>query len=111
MFTSGSVCDCFSCFQGNIEYDIQDDVHDLADVRDKRMMGDIADLLTVTRDDLQKALTHRVIAAGGNVVDKGLTKSEAYYARDAFGKVTASKKYCLNLVGSLFYDVLTSALK
>mgnify|MGYP006890257625 FL=1 len=50
-------------------------------------MRDLASLLTVTPDDLQKALTHRVIAAGGNVVDKGLTVSEAYYARDAFSKV------------------------
>ncbi|WAQ94639.1 MYO1D-like protein [Mya arenaria] len=51
----------------------QDDVHDLAMVKDRKLMSDIAGLIDVTNDDLAKALTHRVIAAGGNVVDKGLT--------------------------------------
>ena len=73
--------------QGNIEYEAQDDVHDLAEVKTKQTVADVAKLLSVTTEDLTKALTHRVIAAGGNVVDKGLTVSEAYYARDAFAKV------------------------
>ena len=73
--------------QGNIEYEAQDDVHDLSEVKTKQTVADIAKLLSVTTEDLTKALTHRVIAAGGNVVDKGLTVSEAYYARDAFAKV------------------------
>lgn len=75
------------CLQGNMEYEAQDDVHDLALVKDKRLLRDIAGLVSVTTDSLEKTLTHRVIAAGGNVVDKGLTVSEAYYARDAFAKV------------------------
>lgn len=74
--------------KGNVEYHAQDDVHDLAEVTDKQLLSDISGLLTVKPEDLEKALTHRVIAAGGNVLDKGLTVSEAYYARDAFAKVT-----------------------
>ena len=75
-------------FQGNLEYHAEDDVHDLSQVSDKKLLSDIGSLLSVTTDNIEKALTHRVIAAGGNVVDKGLTVSEAYYARDAFAKVT-----------------------
>jgi myosin-1 len=74
-------------FQGNLEYHAQDDVHDLSEVSDKKLLSDISGLLSVTTENIEKALTHRVIAAGGNVVDKGLTVSEAYYARDAFAKV------------------------
>jgi len=71
-----------------MEYVAQDDIHDLAQVSDPGLLGTLARLLSVTNDDLEKALTHRVIAAGGNVLDKGLTVSEAYYARDAFTKVS-----------------------
>ncbi|XP_052797829.1 unconventional myosin-Id-like [Mya arenaria] len=78
---------------GNIEYEAQDDVHDLAMVKDRKLMSDIAGLIDVTNDDLAKALTHRVIAAGGNVVDKGLTVSEAYYARDAFAKAIYDRMF------------------
>ena len=73
-----------------MEFQAQDDVHDLAEVNDKKMMKDIGSLLGVKAEDLEKALTHRVIAAGGNVVEKGLTVSEAVYARDAFAKVIFS---------------------
>ena len=48
----------------------------------------IAKLLSVTKDDLEKSLCSRVIAAGGNVVDKHLNAGEAHYARKAFAKVS-----------------------
>lgn len=60
----------------------------MSEVTDEKILSDLSQLLSVTKDDLRKTLTHRVIAAGGNVVDKGLTVSDAYYARDAFAKVS-----------------------
>lgn len=59
-------------------------------------LKDVARLLEVTEDDLDKALCHRVIAAMGEVMEKALTLSEAIYARDAFAKV------CLVLVYYLY---------
>ncbi|XP_053374202.1 unconventional myosin-Id-like [Mercenaria mercenaria] len=78
---------------GNLEYHAQDDVHDLSEVSDKKLLSDIGGLLSVTTENIEKALTHRVIAAGGNVVDKGLTVSEAYYARDAFAKAIYDRMF------------------
>lgn len=41
----------------------------------------------MTAENVEKALCSRVIAAGGNVVDKHLNVGEAHYARKAFAKV------------------------
>jgi len=59
----------------------------MAGVSDRTLLGNIASMLSVTPADLEKAMCSRVIAAGGQVVEKGLTVSEALYARDAFSKV------------------------
>ena len=88
-----------------MEYEAQDDVHDLAEVKNPELVANLASLLSVTVEDITKALTHRVIAAGGNVVDKGLTVSEAYYARDAFAKVNSKRdSYILYLLYLLSYS-------
>ena len=54
----------------------------------KGVLRHIADLLSVTEDDLHKALCFRVVAAGGDVVNKGHTEKEAVFAKDAFAKVS-----------------------
>lgn len=70
-----------------MDYVAADD-HDHAGVSDDKLLGNIAELLSVTKENLRKALCSRVIAAGGQVVEKQLTVSDAVYARDAFAKVT-----------------------
>lgn len=69
-----------------MEFDSIDDKEEVV-VRDRSVVRDISTLLSVSEEDLTKALCYRVIAAGGNVVEKGLTVPQAYYARDAFAKV------------------------
>ena len=69
-----------------MEYKAIDD-HDHAGVADNKLLGNIAEMLSVTQDNLKTALCSRVIAAGGQVVEKQLTVSDAVYARDAFAKV------------------------
>ncbi|KAK3589621.1 hypothetical protein CHS0354_043081 [Potamilus streckersoni] len=78
---------------GNMEFDTVDEVHDTVGVRDGHKLKNLAGLLSVTQEDLKKALTSRVIAAGGNVVNKEFTKSEALYARDAFAKAIYDRMF------------------
>ncbi|CAG0915513.1 unnamed protein product [Notodromas monacha] len=49
-------------------------------------LSKVAELLGVKAADLDKALCHRVIAAGGEVMEKGHTVANALYGRDAFAK-------------------------
>lgn len=53
----------------------------------------ISSLLSVTTEDTVKALCSRVIAAGGNVVDKQLTPGEADFARKAFAKAMYDRMF------------------
>ncbi|KAL3832417.1 hypothetical protein ACJMK2_024062 [Sinanodonta woodiana] len=78
---------------GNMEYDTVDEVHDTVGVRDAHSLKNLAGLLSVGPEDLKKALTSRVIAAGGNIVNKEFTKSEAFYARDAFAKAIYDRMF------------------
>ena len=73
--------------QGNLDYQPIVEDHDNASVADKQLLRNIATMLSVSPDDLEKALCSRVIAAGGQVLEKGLAVSDALYARDAFSKV------------------------
>lgn len=77
---------------GNVEYGTSED-HDVAFVKDKTLLSNIATMLSVTPDDLEKALCYRVIAAGGQVVEKGLSTSDALYARDAFCKAIYDRMF------------------
>ncbi|GFO41945.1 unconventional myosin-id-like [Plakobranchus ocellatus] len=67
---------------GNIEFEGEDH----AQVSDQGESSIIGKLLSVSREAVEKALCFRVIAAGGNVVDKNLTVPESYYAGQAFAK-------------------------
>ncbi|XP_067934572.1 unconventional myosin-Id-like [Watersipora subatra] len=55
-------------------------------VTTKKVLKNIAELLSVPEDDLQRTLCFRVVAAGGDVLDKGHTEKEAVVAKDAFAK-------------------------
>ncbi|KAK7010457.1 unconventional myosin-Id [Biomphalaria glabrata] len=67
---------------GNIEFVGEDD----ATINNQEEPSIIASLLGVTKDNLVKTLLSRVIAAGGQVVDKLLNVQEAQYANKAFSK-------------------------
>ncbi|BFY98224.1 hypothetical protein BsWGS_01264 [Bradybaena similaris] len=67
---------------GNIEFGGEDQ----SEITNKQEPSTIASLLGVTTENVEKALCSRVIAAGGNVVDKHLNVDEAHYARKAFAK-------------------------
>ncbi|KAK3104099.1 hypothetical protein FSP39_024410 [Pinctada imbricata] len=77
---------------GNLQYEAEDD-HDMAGITDKTLLGNIAKLLSVTDEELTKALCCRVIAAGGQVVEKQLTTKEAEYARNAFAKAMYDRMF------------------
>ena len=79
---------CFlilSIFQGNVEFDSED--RDSSHITNTEEQDIISRLLGVSREDLEKALCFRVVAARGEVMEKGHTKEDAYYGRDAFAKV------------------------
>ncbi|KAL3198039.1 hypothetical protein MRX96_044536, partial [Rhipicephalus microplus] len=56
----------------------------------KGSLKQLSQLLSVSEKDLSQALCHRVIAAGGEVMQKGHTLTEAIYGRDAFAKTACS---------------------
>ena len=58
-------------------------------VSNRQDLVDLAQLLAVDTDALEKTLLSRVIAAGGQVVEKQLNPNDSLYARDAFAKVSA----------------------
>jgi len=53
-------------------------------------LNDAANLFSIDSKDLSTALSQRVIAAGGEVVQKTHTLIEAEYGRDALAKVRSS---------------------
>lgn len=56
-------------------------------MKDPEQLSAMAELLDINRENLEKSLCHRVIAARGEVMEKGHTEEQAYYGRDAFAKV------------------------
>ena len=50
-------------------------------------LATVSNLLSVDQNELGRALCHRVIAANGELMEKGHTSSEAVFGRDAFAKV------------------------
>ncbi|XP_046369671.2 unconventional myosin-Id-like [Haliotis rufescens] len=77
---------------GNVEFGVAEE-EDIACVGNQSVSNIIAGLLGVRPDQLEKALCSRTIAAGGNVVEKGLTKKDAYFARDAFAKAIYDRMF------------------
>lgn len=68
---------------GSIQFEVDQDV---SKIKNKNDLNKLAELLSVTTNQLSEALCHRVIAAGGEVMQKGHTANEAIYGRDAFAK-------------------------
>ncbi|XP_022246802.1 unconventional myosin-Id-like [Limulus polyphemus] len=75
---------------GNIEFSMEDDQ---TFVKNKDTLKILSKLFSVKEDDLEKTLCHRVIAAGGEVMQKGHTKAEAIYGRDAFAKAIYERMF------------------
>ncbi|KAK2703841.1 hypothetical protein QYM36_017781 [Artemia franciscana] len=68
---------------GNVDFKTDGD---RTQIKDTTTLTKVATLLNIEKEALNKALSHRVIAAGGEVLHKGHTSSEAIYGRDAFAK-------------------------
>ncbi|XP_066998175.2 unconventional myosin ID [Anabrus simplex] len=68
---------------GNVKFKTQDES---AKPADPSIIAKVASLLTVTPNDLSQALSERVIAARGEVMQKTHTLAEAEYGRDALAK-------------------------
>lgn len=94
-------------FQGNIEFEGEDQ----SEISNEDEQKIVSSLLSVTQENLEKALCSRVIAAGGQVVDKQLNVPEANYARTAFVKVIVlylpATTWTLNFVktNNFFYHI------
>ena len=73
--------------QGNVNFIPDEKQNEQARVKNNDTVGVIAKLLASSEDELEKALCYRVVAARGEVVEKGHSVKEAMYARDAFAKV------------------------
>ncbi|XP_065053138.1 unconventional myosin-Id-like [Rhopilema esculentum] len=71
---------------GNVKFVPDEAQHDQARVHGRDILGFIAKLLASSQDEVEKALCYRVVAARGEVVEKGHSVMEASYARDAFAK-------------------------
>ena len=70
--------------QGNLEFV---DAADKAQIKDADTLKAVAHLLDVDEKDAERALCSRVVAAKGDVMEKGHTIEQAGYGRDAFAKV------------------------
>nr|XP_017099093.2 unconventional myosin ID [Drosophila bipectinata] len=68
---------------GNVEFQT---IEDELVISNKQHLQSTARLLQVTESDLSTALTKRVIAAGGNVMQKDHNATQAEYGKDALAK-------------------------
>ena len=64
-----------------------DEGSDEARVKDASALKSVASLLQLDVEETEKALCSRVVAARGEVMQKGHDLQQALYGRDAFGKV------------------------
>lgn len=72
------------CYQGNIKLSMSEDGIEIG--KDAAAQH-VSRLLSVTHDELVAALTERVIAARGEIMQKVLTLEQAEFVRDALAKV------------------------
>lgn len=70
--------------QGNVDF-VGDT--DAAEVANKDLLGQVSSLLSCDPLEAEKTLCSRVVAARGEVMEKGHTIEQAQYGRDAFAKV------------------------
>lgn len=77
------------CVQGNITFALDEEK---VSINGDKALNDAAHLLSVSPSDLQAALIQRIIAAGGEVMQKTHTLTEAEYGRDALAKVLLNSR-------------------
>ncbi|XP_070211520.1 unconventional myosin-Id-like [Littorina saxatilis] len=77
---------------GNVDFETGPD-QEHAQVVNRQDLVDLAKLLNVETEALERALLSRVIAAGGNVVEKSLNVKDALFARDAFAKAIYDRMF------------------
>ncbi|GAB1601174.1 unconventional myosin-Id [Argonauta hians] len=75
---------------GNIKFEVNEEVLGISSKSD---LSAIASLLSIKVEDLETTLCSRVVAAGGDVVRKEFTLSDALYTRDALAKATYDRMF------------------
>ncbi|XP_033193175.1 unconventional myosin ID [Bombus vosnesenskii] len=75
---------------GNITFKLIDDK---LFIENRTALNDTANLFSISVQELSTALTQRVIAAGGEVMQKTHTSTEAEYGRDAFAKAVYERLF------------------
>jgi len=76
---------------GNVDFSSKS--ADRCTVNNTQALGQAADLLGVSRDALQEALTHKTVKSGIESVITGLNKSMAEFARDSLAKSLYGKVF------------------
>ena len=71
-------------FQGNL---IINEENDQAFISDHETMAVLCKLLNIKKEDCEKALCYRIVAARGELIYKGHSKKDAVYGKDALSKV------------------------
>ncbi|XP_076657255.1 unconventional myosin ID [Halictus rubicundus] len=75
---------------GNITFKLEEEkLH----IQNKAALNDTAKLLSISPQELSTALTQRVIAAGGEVVQKTHTSKQAEFGRDALAKAVYERLF------------------
>lgn len=78
------------CFlQGNLDFV---EAGEAVKILDSDLLQQISTLLSCDLQETEKALCSRVVAARGEVMEKGHTLEQAQYGRDAFAKVSSRQK-------------------
>ncbi|XP_029641534.1 unconventional myosin-Id isoform X2 [Octopus sinensis] len=75
---------------GNIDFEVNEEV---LGISSNSNLSTIASLLSINVEDLETTLCSRVVAAGGDVVRKEFTISDAFYTRDALAKATYDRMF------------------
>ncbi|XP_048579612.1 unconventional myosin-Id [Nematostella vectensis] len=76
---------------GNVVFTHED--HEQAVVENKDVLQIIAKLLGLSHEMLERALCYRVVAARGEVMEKGHNEKEAYHGRDALAKAAYDRLF------------------
>lgn len=89
-------------FQGNVTFRLDDDK---LIIENNSALSDTANLFSISSKDLSTALSQRVIAAGGEVMQKTHTLIEAEYGRDALAKVCSMRMWIHFFLYRIFHSL------
>ena len=90
--------------KGNITFNQEDDQ---AFVSDNEGLMALSKLLNVSSKDCSKALCYRVVAARGEVIEKGHNKNDAVYGKNSFAKVNNCCCKRIDLVPTKYWSIHT----